>query len=69
MNGFTEKDMNNIERIETLELVLEDFSRMNVVNNFKFLKSITLINCGIAQIEVIFLIFFILFFCFIFNGI
>lgn len=52
MNGFTEKDMNNLERIETIELVLEDFPRMNIINHFKHLRSLTLINASIIVIEV-----------------
>lgn len=41
-----------MDKIETIELVLEDFSSMQVLNRFKGLKSLTLINCGIAAIEV-----------------
>ncbi len=52
MNGFTEKDMNNLERIESVELVLEEFPRMNIVSHFKYLKSLTLINVGLTAIEV-----------------
>ena len=42
-----------MDKIETIELVLEDFGSMQVMNRFKGLKSITLINCGISVIEVI----------------
>ena len=52
MNGFKESHMKEIDKIETIELVLEDFGHMNVVNRFRGLKSLTLINCGIAHIEV-----------------
>lgn len=41
-----------MDKIETIELVLEDFGSMGVINRFKGLKSLTLINCGIATIEV-----------------
>lgn len=40
-----------MDKIETIELVLEDFGSMQVMNRFKGLKSITLINCGISVIE------------------
>lgn len=42
-----------MDKIETIELVLEDFGSMQVMNRFKGLKSITLINCGISVIEVV----------------
>ncbi len=32
MNNITDKDMQNIDKIDKLELVLEDFYRMDQVN-------------------------------------
>lgn len=52
MNGFTDKEWNHLDKIERIELTLEDFGRMNVINVFKNLKSLTLINVGITIIEV-----------------
>jgi hypothetical protein len=52
MNGFTDKEWNHFDKIERIELTLEDFGRMNVINVFKNLKSLTLINVGITIIEV-----------------
>lgn len=52
MNGFSEKEMGSPERIDSIELVLEDLVRMNVVCAFKNLKCLTLINVGLSQIEV-----------------
>jgi len=52
MNGFSDKTMNNPGKVESIELVLEELDRMNVVGNFKNLKSITLINVNIYSIEV-----------------
>ena len=51
MNGFKDSHLKEIDKIETIELVLEDFGAMHIVNKFKGLKSLTLINCGIATIE------------------
>jgi hypothetical protein len=52
MNGFSDKTMSNPGKVESIELVLEELDRMNVVGNFKNLKSITLINVNIYSIEV-----------------
>jgi hypothetical protein len=52
MNGFKDNVWKEMDKIETIELVLEDFGSMQVMNRFKGLKSITLINCGISVIEV-----------------
>ena len=52
MNGFSDKTMNNPGKVESIELVLEELDRMNVVGNFKNLKSLTLINVNIYSIEV-----------------
>ena len=52
MNGFKDNVWKELDKIETIELVLEDFSSMQVLNRFKGLKSLTLINCGITAIEV-----------------
>lgn len=52
MNGFSDKEWSNLDKIERIELTLEDFGRMNVVQVFKNLKSLTLINVGITVIEV-----------------
>lgn len=49
MNGFTDKDQ--LEKIEKVELTLEDLGRMLCVNAFKNLKALTLINVGIQSIE------------------
>ncbi|CAD8078760.1 unnamed protein product [Paramecium sonneborni] len=51
MNGFSDKEWNNLDKIERIELTLEDFGRMNVIYVFKNLKSLTLINVGITLIE------------------
>ncbi|CAD8156657.1 unnamed protein product [Paramecium octaurelia] len=51
MNAFSDKEWNNFDKIERIELTLEDFGRMNVVQAFKNLKSLTLINVGITVIE------------------
>jgi hypothetical protein len=53
MNGFKDKVFNNPSKIESIELVLEDLEKMNIVSYFKNLKNITLINVGITAIEVI----------------
>ena len=55
MNGFKDAVWREQDKIETIELVLEDFGSMGIMNRFKGLKSLTLINCGIATIEVLFL--------------
>jgi len=47
MNGFSDKTMNNPGKVESIELVLEELDKMNVVGHFKNLKSITLINVNI----------------------
>lgn len=52
MNGFTDKDWSHPDKIERIELTLEDFGRMNVIQIFKNLKSLTLINVGVTIIEV-----------------
>ena len=57
MNGFKESHMKDIDKIDTIELVLEDFGNMHVVSRFKGLKSLTLINCGISHIEVSMILF------------
>lgn len=52
MNGFKDNVWKELDKIESIELVLEDFGSMQVMNRFKGLKSLTLINCGITAIEV-----------------
>lgn len=52
MNGFSEKIMNNPSKVETVELVLEELDKMNIISYFKNLKILTLINVNIYQIEV-----------------
>ena len=52
MNGFRDKDMSQPDKIEQIELVLEDFGRMNCISAFKNIKKLTLINVGISSIEV-----------------
>ena len=52
MNGFKDSVWRELDKIETVELVLEDFGNMGVMNRFKGIRSLTLINCGIAAIEV-----------------
>ena len=54
MNGFKDNVWKELDKIESIELVLEDFGNMQVISRFKGLKSLTLINCGIAAIEVFF---------------
>lgn len=56
MNGFKDNVWKEMDKIESIELVLEDFGNMQVINRFKGLRSLTLINCGIAAIEVLHLI-------------
>eukprot|EP01017_Pseudomicrothorax_dubius_P018845 TRINITY_DN20772_c0_g1_i1.p1 TRINITY_DN20772_c0_g1~~TRINITY_DN20772_c0_g1_i1.p1 ORF type:complete len:165 (-),score=50.63 TRINITY_DN20772_c0_g1_i1:211-705(-) len=51
MNGFRDKDMQNTDKIEVIELVLEDLQSMNVIYRFKNIKSLTLINVDIDTIE------------------
>lgn len=53
MNGFKDNVWKEMDKIEVIELVLEDFGSMAVFNRFKGLKMLTLINCGIATIEVL----------------
>ena len=52
MNGFKDNVWREMDKIETIELVLEDFGSMAVMNRFKGLRSLTLINCGISTLEV-----------------
>ena len=53
MNGFKDSAWRELDKIETIELVLEDFGSMGVISRFKGIKSLTLINCGIAAIDVL----------------
>ena len=39
-------------KIESIELVLEELERMNVISMFKNLKQLTFINVGLISIEV-----------------
>lgn len=48
MNGFTDKEWSQPEKIEHIELVLEDMTKINVMSIFKNLKTLTLINLGIV---------------------
>lgn len=48
MNGFTDKEWNNLEKIDRIELTLEEFPKMNCLTVFKGLKYLTLINVGIS---------------------
>ena len=52
MNGYTDKEFSCPDKIERIELVLEEFGKMDVVGYFKNLKSLTLINTSIYNIEV-----------------
>lgn len=52
MNGFKDSVWKEIDKIETIELVLEDFGYMGVLNRFKGIRILTLINCGISSIDV-----------------
>jgi hypothetical protein len=52
MNGFSDREFATPDRIEHIELVLEDMNRMNVISNFKNLRTLTLINVGLTAIEV-----------------
>jgi hypothetical protein len=52
MNGFKDNVWKELDKIEVIELVLEDFGAMGVFNRFKGLKMLTLINCGITAIDV-----------------
>jgi hypothetical protein len=54
MNGFKDNVWKELDKIESIELVLEDFGAMQVMNRFKGLKSLTLINCGIGAIDVLY---------------
>lgn len=51
MNGFKESVWKDLDKIDTIELVLEDFGSMAMFYRFKGLKSLTLINVGINTIE------------------
>ena len=55
MNGLTEKDMANIDKIEKIDLVLEEIRRMRVISKFKKLTSLTFISTDINEIEVLIL--------------
>jgi len=44
--------MKNPERVESIEMVLEDLGKMGVISRFKNLKTLTLINQSIKEIEV-----------------
>ncbi len=44
--------MQNPERVESIEMVLEDLGKMNILNRFKNLKTLILINQGLTEIEV-----------------
>jgi Leucine-rich repeat (LRR) protein len=57
MNGFKDNVWKEMDKIDSIELVLEDFGSMGVLNRFKGIKTLTLINCSIASIEVVFVIF------------
>jgi hypothetical protein len=57
MNAFSEKEWNNPDRIEIIELVLEDIGRMNIIGNFRNLKQLTLINVSLMAIEVFNIVF------------
>jgi len=52
LNGLKEKDMQNPDRVECIEMVLEDLGKMGVIARFKNLKTLTLINQNIKVIEV-----------------
>lgn len=52
MNGFSEKEFSHPEKIESIELVLEEFYKMSCVYIFTNLKQLTLINVGLTAIEV-----------------
>lgn len=52
MHGFSEKEINNPENIEKIELVLEELYTLNGISLFCNLKSLTLINVNIKKIEV-----------------
>ena len=52
MNGFTDKDIIQPEKIEQIELCLEDFTHMSVLNIFRNLKVLILINVGLTEIKV-----------------
>lgn len=44
--------MQNPDKIEVIEMVLEDLQKMGIISRFKNLKSLTLINQSISVIEV-----------------
>jgi len=44
--------MQNPDRVECIEMVLEDLGKMGVIARFKNLKTLTLINQNIKVIEV-----------------
>ncbi len=52
MNGFTEKDMLQLEKIDCIELCLEDFPHMSSLSIFRNLKTLILINVGLTEIKV-----------------
>ncbi|CAD8073719.1 unnamed protein product [Paramecium sonneborni] len=53
MNCFYDKEMSNMDKIKRIELIFEDFGRMNIIQVFKNLKSLALITMGVAVIGVI----------------
>jgi Leucine-rich repeat (LRR) protein len=50
MNGITEKNMRNIDKITKIELVLEQFPNMDILQIFNNLQELTLINVEIETI-------------------
>ena len=50
MNGITDKHMRNIEKITKIELVLELFPNMDILQIFSNLQELTLINVDIETI-------------------
>jgi len=44
--------MQNPDRVERIEMVLEDLGKMGVISRFKNLKTLTLINQNLREIEV-----------------
>lgn len=52
MNGFTDKQMSEMEKIEVIELALDEFHDMSCIKHFPGLKALSLVNVNLAKIDV-----------------
>jgi hypothetical protein len=51
MNGINEKGLRELDKYDTVEMVLEELGSMAFMARFKGLRSLTLVNCSIQAIE------------------